>query len=129
MTLDQERKLVSYDNDEEWVTKHQKFRGRHNEINYVRDWYLAPIEDNFWSIALVDSHPESSRRELAMRLAENAHYIILHDSDPKCDFAYKYTDIYDFFNYRYDYTKKSPYTTVVSNLIDVTKLGEEDDRE
>jgi len=128
MTLDQGRKLVSYDNEESWVTQHQKFRGKHNEIHYVEDWSLAPfevpVEEERWGVALIDLHPEEYRSTAAMRLSDSADYIVLHDSDPKCDFAYKYSNIYTCFTWKYHYTKKSPHTTIVSNFIDVTKLGE-----
>jgi len=50
--------------------------------------------------------------------------LIIHDSEPEINKFYRYDRIWDHYRYRYDYKKFKPYTTVLSNKIDVEEYYE-----
>lgn len=129
LCIDQGRKLVSYENDQHWFDMHKKWVTPDHEIHFIEDWGVIPYEDQRWGLALVDQHPELSRKDSILALSDDCDIIIAHDTNEKYDFAYKYMSIWDLFTYRYDYKVRSPYTTVVSNFIDVNKLGETNDKD
>ncbi len=106
---------------------HKKFATPWHNIHLVSDWPKVPIEDQHWGVVLVDQHPELSRKDSVAQAAMHADFIIAHDSDKKCAEYYKYEEVFPLFKYRYNYEKWSPTTTVVSNFINVTKLGDEYD--
>ena len=72
-----------------------------------------------WDIVLIDHSPDKRRGIEAKRLANNAKYIILHDSEPDKDKLYQYSKAYPHFKFRYDYTEAYPNTTVLSNFVDL----------
>ena len=111
----QERLFISYDNDKTWI------RNIGYPIKYVSNWDNTKIDNTHWSVVLVDHQPGERRHIDALRLKDKADYIILHDSGPKEDRYYHYKKIYSSFKYRYDYKKFPPFTTVLSNFIDVGK--------
>lgn len=112
---DQNRKFVSYDNDQKWI----KTVGY--PVEFVENWSRAKIDDTHWSLVLMDHRPGERRPIDAVRLKDCADFIVLHDSEPELDKFYGYEKIYPLFTYRFDYTKFLPQTTVLSNLIDVGK--------
>ena len=115
MCADQGRKLVSYDNDNRYVDLLRKFRNADHEITLVTDWEEIDekIKSIDWGIAFIDHKPEGRRNEEIKKLANNAEFIIVHDSN---DPAYHYEKIYSLFKYRFDYTKPQQHTMVLSNV-------------
>lgn len=112
---DQGRKFVSYENDKRWIEKVGY------PVEYVEDWDKTDIDNTHWSIALLDHRPAERRAVDAVRLKDNADFIILHDSVSKLGKFHGYEKIYPLFKYRFDYTKFLPHTVVLSNLVDVQK--------
>ena len=117
----QKRKLVSYDNYEPWV---KFFAGRYgwnygkHEIKFIEKFEDAPI-DKKWDVVLIDQTPASSRGREALRLANKAKYIILHDSDPKYDRFYRYSKVYPHFKYRATWEGDTNQATVLSNFVNL----------
>lgn len=107
----QHRLFRSYENDKKWCEKMGDF------TTYIDDWDKAPIDDNFWSLVLIDHRPALRRKDEAKRLKDNANFIVMHDSEPEIDKFYKYSWIYKHFKFRYDFIKIKPYTTVLSNFV------------
>jgi hypothetical protein len=119
----QGRKLVSYDSAPLYFELANNCSRDFHEVYFVKDWDKIDISQH-WGVVLVDHEPTSRRLADIERLANNADYIILHDSEKEWDLAYQYSKIYSLFKYRYDYTKRLPHTTVVSNFKDLSELKE-----
>jgi len=115
------RKLHSYEGDQRYFDMHGNFRSDFHQIDFAEDWDKINIEDTQWGVAFVD-HEANRRSPEVKRLVSNAKYVIIHDSDPDCDKYYNFSSIYPLFQYRFDYTKAKPHTTVLSNFIDVSQL-------
>jgi len=86
------------------------------------DWTKIDIYNTHWSIVLIDHKPAKDRRVKALNLKDNADYILLHDAGIEKHSYYGYKFIYPSFKYRYDYAKCHPWTSVLSNLVDLSFL-------
>jgi len=114
------RKLVSYENFQEWMNFFLKYRypNAYHEIYFVEKYADAKI-DKEWDVVLIDQTPDSSRREEIRRLANLAKYIIIHDSNDNNEKNYHYSEIYPLFKYRIDWDQDKNHTTVLSNFVDL----------
>lgn len=116
------RKLVSYENYPSW---YKFFAGRYgynygtHEINFIEKYADIPV-DRVWDIVFIDQTPDWSRHEEAIKFANNAKYVIIHDSGPKFDKMYQYDKVYPHFKYRSDWTGDTNMATVLSNFVDLT---------
>ena len=119
--LPSKRELTSYENDEAWFKTFKDCRTNFHEVNLVEDWDSLMF-DKFWDIAFIDHGPDDRRKDEALKLRNNANYVILHDSDPENDDLYKFSEIYRYFKYRADYTECKPHTTVLSNFMKLENL-------
>ena len=119
--LPSKRSLTSYESEPGWMRYFKDCRSDFHEVSLIEDWDKLEA-GKFWDIAFVDNGPDPTRKEVAKKLRNNAKYIILHDSDPENDWLYKYSEIYPYFKYRFDYTQAIPNTTVVSNFVDLKNL-------
>ena len=68
-----------------------------------------------WTIAFIDHGHALLRKEHAMALKDNADYIVLHDTEPKNEHIYRYSELWKHFLYRRDFNQIEPHTTIVSN--------------
>jgi len=119
-----DRKLVSYDNDRDWFALNEQYRENNHEVYFVEDWDKIDIENEMWDVVLIDHKPAERRRFDIIRLANHAKYIIVHDTQWRQDHEYHYKkDVFPFFKYRFDFTKQKPYTTVLSNFVDLTNFN------
>lgn len=123
------RKLVSYENKKEFFNtwKYDDKREVCNNYGYHsrflvenNDWDKIDISEH-WGVAFIDHNPGPRRREEVRRLANNADYIVVHDTDEKNDWYYKYSEYFLDFKYRWD-SKIYPRTTVLSNFKDLSNL-------
>ena len=90
------RKLVSYENFQEWYDFLKTYENEYHEVNFVEKFADAPI-DKPWDIVLIDQTPDSSRSEEIRRLANLVKYIVIHDANPSNDKVTKYSTIYPLF--------------------------------
>ena len=120
--LSNQRKLVSFETDHGWARYFRDCKSDFHEVHTIDDWDTLDTSGS-WDIVFIDHAPDSHRHIEAKRLAKSARYIILHDSDPENDTLYQYSTIYPLFKYRFDYTACKPYTTVVSNFIDLENFS------
>lgn len=114
------RRLVSVDTKPEW------FKTFEHYIRYWHELYLLDennwdsfkqLEEQFWGVALVDHSPGIRRVKEIERLADNADYIIVHDTE---EAGFHYEPVLQTFRYRYDYINIYPWTTIVSNFNDLS---------
>lgn len=118
------RKIVSIESDPKWFEENLVFTSENHKLIQTKDLSVLPYEN--WGVVLVDHRPAIDRKTQAVRLKDNADIILIHDSEPEIDRFYGYSRIYKHFKYRYDYTKCKPFTTALSNTIDVAKLFGQD---
>lgn len=119
------RNLLSIDNHEGWVNKFKssnvaghRYENEFHKLLYISNYDDAPI-DKPWDVALIDHSPSIRRIEDVRRLAHLAKYIIIHDSTPRKDREYHYSEIYPLFKYRTDWLTDANPATVLSNLVDL----------
>ena len=121
LCLEQKRQMVSYDNSLEWVKMNKTFESPIHRILYTQtaDWESAGA-DRHWGLALVDHHPGIRRGIDAIRLKDKADYVVVHDSDLLTEYGYE--NIYQHFKYSYDWKRRKPWTTVLSNFYSLEGL-------
>jgi hypothetical protein len=88
------------------VTKHD------HQFLFVSDYAKAPVEDQFWSVVLVDHEPPARRGVEVERMRGKCQLLIGHDSEHP---AYGYGPAFERFKYRYTFSRLTPWTTVVSD--------------
>jgi hypothetical protein len=122
LCLDQKRTLVSYDNNTEYFNQNKAFETDLHQIIFIEDWDKANIENVHWGLVFIDHLPDERRKVDIKRIANNADYIVVHDSEEKNEYKYHFSEIYSLFKYRFDYRRQKPYTTVLSNFKDLGNL-------
>lgn len=122
LCLDWKRNLVTYENNPEYFELHKKFRSSSHQINFVTDWDYIDI-DRKWGLAFIDHEPSERRKVEAIRLKDKADFVVIHDTNPQDEHKYRFiSEVFPHYKYRYDYKRKFPYTTVLSNFVDLKKL-------
>jgi hypothetical protein len=106
----------SYEGNKDWA----ELMG--DPVKYVADWKDANIKEFHWAVAFIDHGDAILRKDHAVALKDSADFIVLHDSEPKNDRHYKFSEIYNQFTYRFDFDAVMPYTTIVSNKINLDFL-------
>lgn len=115
---DNGRVFFSYDSNQEWADKYNS--------HHVKDWEKHPLWLPRYSVCLLDLAPGDYRR-IALRKID-ADIIVLHDSEVQGWNAsdYRVRPLFKHFKYvRDDIPKEkgSPWTSLLSNTVDVTKLA------
>jgi len=127
---DSQRRLVSYENKRGFFEmfdfkdkREANNKYAFHELNFVEnnDWDSIDISEH-WDVVLVDHNPGPRRKDEIARLTDNANYVIVHDTNGRNDWYYKFTEVFPLFKYRYDYRAAYPQTTVLSNLKDLSNL-------
>ncbi len=111
---EKKRLFFSFETNEEWA----------NEMGatHIKDSYLSISHGEKMPVIFVDSAPSEERKYLIAKYAYSAEAIIVHDTEPGSDWAYKTNEILSTFKYRLDFRPEgSPHTTVVSNFVNVEK--------
>lgn len=121
MCEDLGRKVVSYEGNKGWADNHGNFVSKNHEIHHVENWDKVDVESTHWGLVFVD-HDDGRRALEAIRVAKNADLVVIHDSDDCNEKHYHYSTVYPHYKYRLDYRKAIPNTTVLSNVIDLTKF-------
>lgn len=107
-----DRYFISYENHKDWCDKMGDL------TNYIENWNNLDIESNYWDIAFIDCRPALERHRFAIKLRNNAKFVILHDSEPEIDKYYAYRRVYQYFKYKYNFTNVKPNTLILSNFYD-----------
>lgn len=111
----QGRHLVSYENNPEYFNTYKDYNCPWHEVIFVDDFNKAGIRRK-WGFAFIDTNPEEIRKDLALKIANWARVIALHDSNANVDNVTHYSEIRPLFRKYFDYTGQSPHTLVLSNF-------------
>jgi hypothetical protein len=117
---EQKRQLFSYEENQAWYDAHLNWHSPTHTIELVKDWNTVPIEQSHWGVILID-HSANRRAIDAIRAANHADYVVLHDSNGRFEYSYHYDTVYPHYKYRYIYDKQPIHTTVVSNFMPVNE--------
>lgn len=120
------RRLVSYESDEEYFNWLNIFKNDYHEVHLVKDWDKIDLSGH-WSVVLVDHEPARRRKEEIKRLANCADYIVVHDTNPRLEHKYRYSEIYPLFKFRKDFNREKPYTAILSNFRDLSQITDSHD--
>lgn len=120
--LCQGRKLVTYENDSDYFNFAKKFQTNNHRARKTEDFSNMDF-NRHWAVVFIDHTADRGknphkRGDDAIKF-KNADLIIMHDTEKSEE--YGYDKVFPFFKYRYDWTECRPHTSVVSNIIDVTK--------
>ena len=115
MALGMNRLLVSMETDADWLAKFQYLEDPLHRLHLVTDWDAEPLERP-WGVVLVDHAPGEHRRIAIRRLQNHADFLVVHDTetDHGTGADYKLEPVFESFQYRSDYRRLRPYTTIVS---------------
>lgn len=105
------RKLVTYEDTQEYYRFARRFRTETHEVNFVTDWDKESFNKTKWDVVLID-HGVKRRVKDILRLKNCAKYIVIHDTEDK---IYGYDKIWSKFKYVYHWKFCTPWTSVVSN--------------
>ena len=108
------RRLLTFEDVREYYDFARQFSSKTHTIHFVRDWDKIDISRE-WDVVLID-HPVKRRYVDAIRLKDNAKYIILHDTDRH---DYRYDEVWPHFKYIYHWKFGMPWTSVVSNYKEI----------
>jgi predicted O-methyltransferase YrrM len=116
------RRLVTLETDKEWLAEFDHLATDEHEI-YSAESYEAfdkLIRSERWDVVFIDHAPGERRNDEIMKVL-NAMFVVVHDThDP----AYEYEKTFPNFAYQYQYTKEIPYTSVLSNINDLSTFDE-----
>jgi len=122
----EERKLVTYESDEDYYRFARQFMSRNHKIRKIDNWSDMDF-NRHWSIVFIDHRADGDFNTRGMQRGDdaikfvNADILILHDTEPESVNNYRYNLVFPKYKYRYDHLRCKPFTSVVSNVIDVTK--------
>jgi hypothetical protein len=111
------RRVFSFDNDRNWIDRFLHLRSEHHLLACLPNWDDCPVESQFWAVAFVDHRPAQRRVVEIARLAHRAELLVVHDTESP---EYSYEAIIGSFAYRLDYREQLPWTTLLSNYVDVS---------
>jgi hypothetical protein len=118
MCIDKGLRLESYEKDKTYIRWFKDFNQEEHKIIAVDDWDKADI-DKHWGLVFVD-HDDDRRPIEIIRLANNADYIIMHDTQ---DEEYNnIKSIWSHFKYIKHFNSSGPRTTILSNFYEVKDI-------
>ena len=113
------RSLTTLDSNKEWFNLFVHLKRSWHIFRNVADFLDLPEYQKDWGLVFVD-HGVMEQRGESIRALQQVPVIIAHDT---ChSHLYNYEPILSEFKYRWDWILNPPYTTVVSNTLDVSKM-------
>lgn len=115
------RTVITVENDASWFERFAHLRSENHHLVRVTSW--TEIEVPFlraltYGVAFVDHAPAERRVVDIAWLASCARVVVVHDTE--CP-IYNYETIFDRFSHKTTYKVHSPWTSVFSNFVDVSK--------
>jgi len=114
------RKLITYDDSQAYYEYAHQFTSPLHRVIKVDNWDDVPVEPA--GVVFIDHHPSGRRSIDAVRF-KDADLVVIHDTE-RDDENYRNRDIWPHFKYRFDFTEARPWTSIVSNKIDLSNFAE-----
>ncbi|KKN46756.1 hypothetical protein LCGC14_0669800 [marine sediment metagenome] len=117
------RRLVTVETEAKWLEKFEELRTDWHELHLVgrQEWDgFKLLEQIHWGLAFVDHAPGDRRIVEIARLQHRAELVVVHDSEAAC---YGYEPYFKKYKYRWDCKIMRPWTTIVSNKVDLGILN------
>lgn len=112
--------VTSYEHEPTYYKRAKQHECELHSVIEVENWNDLLLDGDY-GLVLIDHNPPERRHQEATKVID-ADFVVLHDAQPKHDWQYHYSDIYDLYKYRYLYNKAYPNTCVLSNKIDVCTI-------
>jgi hypothetical protein len=117
---DMDRELITHEQDPTYYAFERTFQSRQHHIKFVENWDDIKIPKHV-GMVFIDHHPPERRMMETLRFMNVADYIVIHDTE-RPDRKYNLPEVFERFKYRYDWKDCRPWTSVVSNLKDLSNL-------
>jgi hypothetical protein len=115
LSEESDRRLVTYEDKQEYYAFARRFRTDTHEVHFVTDWDKANFDKEAWDVVFVDHRAERRVKDI-LRLKNRAKYIVIHDTEEK---IYGFDKIWPRFKHVYHWNFDTLHTSVVSNLVDL----------
>jgi len=109
------RPLVTYENSDVWFYFAKYFQSKTHRIRKIDNWDDMDFKRH-WGLVFLDHAPAERRGIDMINFKNTADYIVMHDTNPTMEKTYGYSEAWQHFKYRYDWTAYKPYTSIVSNF-------------
>lgn len=120
-----QRRLVSYETDRRYYNWFKQFAYPLHEMHLVESYDDADITSQMWDVAFIDHGPNERRIIDIRRIPKLAKYVVVHDTSPKLESHYRYSEIYPLFKWQVRFPVARTHVSVLSNFVDVGRvLGE-----
>lgn len=115
----QGRRLVTYENDPTTYEFVRQFQSHIHSVRWIDNWDEMDFKKH-WGVVFIDHHPEPRRAVDAINFKDKADYIVMHDTEKP--HKYGYDGVWEHFKYVHHWKDCRPWTSVVSNYKDLSKL-------
>jgi len=116
---EQNRKLITYENDPLFHKLARSFRSPNHKIKWVDSWDDMDFKSRY-GVVFIDHHPEGRRGTDVINFKDSAEYIIVHDSN-RVE-KYNLEEAFDDFKYVHTWKECKPWVTIASNFKDLKEF-------
>lgn len=126
------RDIISTDTSKEWIYNFSNMGSKYHKLYYVpvyeddfeknpkpEMWDTVGSQFEYYGVVFIDHRPGERRRVEIEKYKNKADILVVHDTGQK---DYQYENVLNKFKFRYDCKRYTPYTTLVSNKMDVSLL-------
>jgi len=119
------RRIESYESSEMFYLAARNYRNDFHGVHHVTQlggWDNIDFESIHWGVVFIDHAPGKRRVDEMIRLANHADYVVVHDTEERSDWHYRYSKGFPEYKHRVDYIKAYPNTSILSNFKDLSEL-------
>lgn len=120
----QRRYLMTMETNEEWLAKIAALAWENHDLRLIDRSWEGFDWSRKWSVVLVDHAPGEHRHIAIDNLKDNVGVMVVHDTENAPAADYRYEKVFPKFKYVYDWKLLRPWTTLLSNSIDVREWFE-----
>jgi len=117
------RTKITIENKLEWILHLSHYAlWDHTFVFNPDPFFCVEIADNA-GVVFVDCDPANRRADIVRRLSQmNVGIVVVHDTEPDSCPEYNWGDFASGYKYQFTDSAEKPWTTALSNTIDVTKI-------
>ena len=115
------RKLITYENDPLFYKLAHGFQSQKHLVRFIKDWNEMDFKSHR-GVVFIDHHPNERRAIDVLNFKNSADYIVMHDTEDEA--KHQWSLVWPHFKHVYHWKDCKPWTSVVSNFKDLSKLRE-----